>query len=79
MRTTIDLDEQILTRIKGIAAKTGQTMTAVIEDALRHSLMQTRPKARKPIHLTTVSGKGLKPGVDLDDSASLVDLMERKR
>ena len=54
-------------------------MTAVIEDALRQSLMQRQPKARKRVRLTVVSGKGLRPGVDLDDTASLLDLMDRKR
>jgi hypothetical protein len=33
--------------------------------------------AEPPIVLLTVSGNGLQPGVDLDDSAALLDLMER--
>ena len=78
MRTTIHIDDQILRRVKEISARTGQTMTSVIEDALRQSLMQGRPKPRKSIQLTTVGGKGLHPGVDLDDSASLLDLMDRR-
>jgi metal-responsive CopG/Arc/MetJ family transcriptional regulator len=78
MRTTIQLDEHLLARIREVAAKSGRTMTAVIEDALRQSLESNKPRRRKePVRLTTVKGKGLRPGVDLDDSASLLDLMEK--
>jgi hypothetical protein len=31
---------------------------------------------RPPVYLTTVSGTGLQPGGDLDDSASLLALMD---
>jgi hypothetical protein len=54
-------------------------MTAVIEDALRQSLMQKQTKTRKPVRLTTVGGKGIKRGVDLDDTAQLLDLMDRRQ
>jgi hypothetical protein len=77
MRTTIRLDEQLLAETKRLAAETGQTMTAVIEDALRQMLARQKQLAeRPPVYLTTVHGKGLQPGVDLDDSAALLDLME---
>lgn len=57
--------------------ETGRTMTAVIEDALRQMLAQQKQLAeRPPVYLTTVDGEGLQPGVDLDDSAALLDLME---
>ena len=35
------------------------------------SLMTAEP----PVKLITVSGNGLQPGVDLDDSAELLELM----
>ena len=31
---------------------------------------------RDKVHLITFSGKGMLPGVDIDDSAALLDLME---
>ena len=79
MRTTIHINDHLFARLKEVAARTGRTMTSVIEDALRQSMAQSRPKARKAIRLTTVGGKGPKPGVDLDDTASLFDLMDRQR
>ncbi len=78
MRTTIRLDDQLLTETKQLAARPGRSLTAVIEDALRETLSrQQQAVERLPVKLTTVSGNGLQPGVDLDDSAALLDLMGR--
>jgi hypothetical protein len=82
VRTTIRLDEQLLRDAKAHAARTGRTLTSVIEDALRASLQRAplvpgeyvfppvfRPRGRR----------GLQPGVDLSDSGALLDLMEGRR
>ena len=78
MRTTIQLDDQLLSEAKQHAARTGRTLKAVIEDALREALARTetpRPQAR--VSLQTFKGRGVQPGVDLDDISSLLDLIER--
>lgn len=54
-------------------------MTSIIEEAIRRALRPEKSQPRKKIRLTTVGGKGLRPGVDLDDSASLLDLMDRRK
>jgi hypothetical protein len=79
MRTTIRLDEELLTRAKGEALARGTTLTAVIEDALRRALAPGAAPARPPLELPTFRGDGLQPGVDLDDSASLLDVMDEPR
>jgi len=77
MRTTIRLDEALLQAAKHMAVRTGRSLTAVIEDALREALArQPGPARREPVVLVTVGGHGVRPGVDLDDAASLLDLME---
>ena len=77
MRTTIRLDDQLLTNVKKLAAETGRSLTSIVEDALREMLARsTKTGERSPVRLTTVSGNGLMPGVDLDDSAALLDIME---
>jgi hypothetical protein len=77
MRTTIRLDDQLLKKAKELAARSGRSLTSVIEDALRESLSrQPGSEQRKPVRLITFRGKGLLPGVDLDDSAALLDIME---
>ena len=78
MRTTIRLDDQLLKSAKRVAHDSGSSLTAVIEDALRHALSRKPAKhPRKPVKLTTASGHGVQPGVDLDDSAALLAFMER--
>lgn len=77
MRTTVRLDERLLAEAKKYAAESGRTLTSILEDALRETLARRRTRARgRPVRLKTVKGKGVRPGVDLDDSASLLELME---
>ena len=77
MRTTIRLDDDLLAEAKELAARTRRSLNSVIEDALRESLARRRGQAgRKPVTLTTFRGRGLRPGVDLDDTAALYDLMD---
>ncbi len=72
MRTTVRLDDQLLDMAKQYALDHGKTFTAIVEDALREKLMsRTLVKKQSPIKLKTVSGKGVHPGVDLDDSTLL--------
>lgn len=79
MRTTIRLDEGLLAEAKQLAVRTGRTLTAVIEDALRQALARRRDSAeQKPVRLKTVGGNGPQPGVDLDNTAELLDMMESK-
>lgn len=78
MRTTIQLDDQLLAEAKQEALRTGRTLTALIEQALRESLARCRhTEPADPIELPTFGGRGLRPGVDLDDMANLVEMMER--
>ncbi len=77
MRTTVRLDPHLLGEAKRHAADSGKTLTAVLEDALRESLAR-RGKATKvkPLRLKVVKGGGVRAGVDPDDTASLLDLMD---
>jgi hypothetical protein len=78
VRTTIRLDDHLLREAKRHAARTGRTLTAVIEDALRDLLARSRQGSpRERVQLPTFPGQGVRPGVDLDDSAALLDLMDR--
>ena len=77
MRTTIRIDDQLLGEAKQLAVRTGRTLTAVLEDALREVLNRQQRPGRGVTELTTVGGNGPRPGVDLDDSAALMDLMDR--
>lgn len=77
MRTTIKIDDALLAEAKARAAASGRTLNAVVEDALREVLVRRPSNGRdRRVELPTFSGGQLLPGVDLDDSASLLALME---
>jgi hypothetical protein len=76
MRTTIRLDSELLRQAKWRAIETGRTLNAVIEDALRAALQQ-RGHARSPrVELPVSGANGTLPGVDLDNSAALYDILD---
>lgn len=77
MRTTINLPDDLLAEIKKLAATSHSTVTALISDALREALAKRRHRRRNGrVTLPTYGKKALHPGVDLDDAAALLDLME---
>jgi hypothetical protein len=76
MRTTINLPDPLLAQVRRRASETGQTLTAFIADAVREALARRREgRSQPPLRLTTFRGSGLQPGVDLDDSAALQDMI----
>jgi hypothetical protein len=76
MRTTVRLDPALLAEAKKLAASTGRTLTAVLEDALREVVSRRRKRTKRVPRLTIVDGRGVRPDVDLDDSRALLDLMD---
>ena len=75
MRTTIRIDERLLREAKARAAESGRTLNAVVEEALRAALARRERGQREPFLLPAFTGSRLQPGVVLDDSASLLDLI----
>lgn len=79
MRTTINIDHHLLIEVKTVAARSGRSMSAIIEDALRMALSERVGTRSRHIELPTFDGGGLRPGVDLDDTSALLDLMDERR
>jgi hypothetical protein len=80
MRTTVRLPDELMRSAKRHALETGRTLTELIEDALRAALARSEPGAvREPVVLPTYGSGGPYPGVDLDDTASLLDQMEDRQ
>lgn len=76
MRTTIRLNDGLLSQAKSYAAKTGLTLTALIEESLRQRLAQRDASGRRPVRLLTTGEDGVYPGIDMDDSSSIMDAMD---
>jgi len=77
MRTTLNLDDQLLISAKHRAVEDSVSLACVIENALRESLAKPRV-IREKIRLITASGPGVKPGVDLSNGRSLLDIMDEQ-
>ncbi len=76
MRTTIRLDETLLRRAKSLAAASGRSLNDFITDAIRAAVTPRAGRDAGPA-IPVFKGGTLLPGVDLDDSARLLDLMDR--
>ena len=76
MRTTIKIDDGLLAEAKGRAARAGTTLSAVVEDALRSAFARRADAPTRRMELPTFADGRLRPGVDLDDSAALLEHME---
>jgi hypothetical protein len=78
MRTTVRLSEGLLREAKAEAARRGETVTALIERGLRLVLASSGDSRKRPRIVLPVStaGGGVRPGVDLDNSAALLDILD---
>lgn len=80
MRTTVRLDDALLKQAQREARRRGQTFTALMAEGLRLILAKgtAAPKRQLVVLPMCKAGGGTLPGVDLDDSAALVDIMEER-
>jgi hypothetical protein len=77
MRTTVRLDDELLARAKRECARQGRTLTSLIEEGVILALERSRPARRERVELPIPeSHGGVQPGVDLNNTASLLDIME---
>jgi len=77
----VRLDDALLEQARHEAERRGVTLTALIERGLRLVLAnpQKRPERRLVEIPVCREGGGTLPGVDLDDSAGLLDIVEGRR
>lgn len=79
MRTTLRIDDPLLKRAKAWAAQAGMSLTGLVKEALV-AYMAKPPHSRHPQETVKELPRhgygGTLPGVDLDDTASLLDLMD---
>jgi len=74
----VTIDDDLLQEAKAVALASGRTLTDLVEEALREKLARRREgRARTREPMPTFKGTGVFPGVDRNDSAALLDLMER--
>lgn len=77
MRTTVDIEDHLLREAKVLAAQTGGSVRALIEEGLRRVLDARRSGRTEDLPpLPTHKGGGVQPGVDLSDKKQLLDIMD---
>jgi hypothetical protein len=77
MRSTMRLDAALMAKAKEEAARSGETLTALIERGLRLALARpARPQHKVMICIPVSTARGgTRPGVNLDNSAALLDVL----
>jgi hypothetical protein len=79
MRTTLNLNDELLQAAREKAAREGTTLTALIEHALAAALTApAHPRKRFKLQWRPRKGRFI-GGVDLADRDALYDFMERER
>lgn len=76
MRTTLTLDPDVAERLAGEVRRTGKSLKAAVNDALRLGLALGGKRPRGPRFEVQPHAFGLKPGVDPDRLNQLVDELE---
>lgn len=74
MASTVQLPDDLLKATEKFAAATHHDVNEIVEQALRDWL--ARRQITSPVRLITYGRDGLLPGVNLDDSAALLALMD---
>jgi hypothetical protein len=65
MKTTLNIDDSVMARLRREAARTGRTMSELVETALRMMLQQRRQREALP------------PLPSFDSDGALVDIADR--
>lgn len=76
MRTTIRLPDELYRAVKKRSTDEGRTVTSFIEHSLREQLATSPALSTERFVVDAFVGTGVLPGVDLGDSAALLDRME---
>lgn len=80
MRTTLSLDEELLSTAKRRAEEQGTTLSSLVETALRALLSATEPRRkRKHFKLVTFRGEPTPVHLDLDKTSALLSLEDEEQ
>jgi plasmid stability protein len=79
MRTTLNIEDALLQRLKVVAADSGQTVSQVTEEAVRAYLSPRQEVHSKPIKIAVSRHDlELRPGVNLDSNTSIAEAMDEE-
>jgi ribbon-helix-helix CopG family protein len=76
MRTTIRIDDGLYREVKATAARSGRTIAAVLEDAVRRGLHPDAGTDPSRYELSPLGALGLRPGVDLSSNTAVAEVLD---
>ena len=76
MRTTIRIDDELYREVKQRAARSGRTVAAVLEDAVRRGLTPPERRTGSRYTIRPTGSGGLCPGVDLSSNAAVAEVID---
>ncbi|GAA4345058.1 hypothetical protein GCM10023165_28750 [Variovorax defluvii] len=78
MKTTLDLNDALLTEAKTLAAQQHTSLTRLIEEGLQMRLRAQRTAPAKPVRLPVFRGRGgLASGLDGLSNKAMLDAVDR--
>ena len=76
MRTTIRIDDSLYRAVKAKAARSGRTVAAVLEDAVRRGLDASEGKAQARYAVRPLGSAGALANVDLSSNAAVIEILD---
>jgi Ribbon-helix-helix protein, copG family len=76
MRTTVSISDELLAAAKRRAQQRGQSLSSVIEDALRRELAIDTDEVPRPAVPVFNRGTGPRPGIDLTSNRALHEALD---
>ena len=73
------IQDDLFRKAKQAALARHCSLGGLVEDALRTALSSPKPSPKaKEFRIITFRGQGVRPGVDIDHTAALLDVMESR-
>ena len=80
MRTTLSINDNLLKEAKKLSIERNCSLGEIVDDALRLSLAAQKKASSAQVSIQsfkTFKGTGVQSGIELSNSASLLDAMEQ--
>jgi hypothetical protein len=75
IRTTLSLDEDVASKLRAEARRSGKSFRTVVNETIRRGLVSAKAPEQEPYKVRS-SPMGLRPGLSLDSISQLLEQIE---
>lgn len=79
MKTTVEISDALLSEVRSLADRDGQTLRQAVEAGLRQWVAARKGGGRFALQDASVDGKGLRSGLDYDQWGRVLELAYGER